>query len=123
MILIYHNYIAIRGRVEEITKRNNGNLQLKVRVTKRYKLSRVSVGHRIMMEVIGKEVTCTCEPIKIRKTYLFLGKESRRTATFFLDNNTYAIAWHKGGKKLAKLRKRKNTCPKRFGTRWYPQEV
>ncbi|XP_046845503.1 uncharacterized protein LOC124439322 [Xenia sp. Carnegie-2017] len=97
------NDFAIRGRVEEITKGNNGNLQLEVRVTKRYKLSRVSTGHRIMMEVIGKEVTCTCEPIKIRKTFPWQRKE--KNCDLFLGQQHLRHCLAQRRKKVGKITK------------------
>jgi hypothetical protein len=92
----------------------------RVRVTKLYKRSRVSIGKKIDIEIIGRVITCKCESLQVRKTYLILGKENFRTNTFFLDDYTYAIEWPEGGKKMAKLHKKRKSCPKRYGTMWYP---
>ena len=113
---------AIRARVEKSTTGKNGRPVHKVRVTKYYKRSRVPLAKKINIEITGREITCKCEPLQEKKTYLILGKENSRTRTFFLDDYTYAIEWSDGGKKLAKLHKKRNTCPRRFGTRWYPIE-
>ena len=100
----------------------NGQPLHKVRVTKLYKRSRVTIGKKIDIEIIGREVTCKCEPLQVRKTYLILGKERSRTNTFFLDDFSYAIEWPKGGKKMAKLHKKRKNCPRKFGMMWYPIE-
>ena len=115
-------FTAIRARVETSSLSKNGRPLHKVRVTKLYKRSRVPIGKKIDIEVIGRETTCKCEPLQLKKTYLFLGKENARTSTLFLDDYTYAIEWPSGGKKMAKLHKKRGTCPRRFGTKWYPIE-
>lgn len=113
---------AIRARVESSTLSRNGRVLHKVRVTKFYKRSRIPIGKKIDIEIMGKEITCKCQPLQIRKTYLILGKENSRTRTLFLDDYTYAIEWPEGGKKMAKLHKKRKSCPKRFATMWYPIE-
>ncbi|CAB4022808.1 hypothetical protein pdam_00007589 [Paramuricea clavata] len=114
---------AIRARVEATTLSKNGQPALhKVRVTKLYKYSRVTIGKKIDIEITGRDVTCECEPLQVRKTYLILGKERSRTNTFFLDDFSYAIDWLKGGKSLAKLHKKRRNCPRKFGMTWSPIE-
>lgn len=120
--IFIHFFIAIRARVEASTLSKNGQPLHKVRVTKLYKRSRVTIGKKIDIEIIGREVTCKCESLQVRKTYLILGKERSRTNTFFLDDFSYAIEWPKGGKKMAKLHKKRKNCPKKFGMTWHPTE-
>ncbi|XP_028394748.1 uncharacterized protein LOC114518913 [Dendronephthya gigantea] len=111
---------AIRARVETSSTSRGGRPLHKVRVTKYYKRSRVPIGKKIDIEIFGTDITCKCELLQIGKTYLILGKENSFSSSFFLDDYTYAIEWGEGGKKMAKLHKKRSTCPKRFGQQWYP---
>ena len=109
---------AIRARVEKRFY-EDGRLKYRVRVTKYYKSGRLSISKRINIEIRGEQVTCKCSLLQLRKTYLIQGKEDARKKSLFLDNYTFAMDWSAGGKKMAKLHKKKHICPKRIDVTWH----
>ena len=105
----------MEGRV----RGKNGAVKYRIRVTKRYKTSRLAITKRHYIELRGHDITCKCTPLLRQKIYLMLGQENERTNTLYVDDYTYAIDWENGGKKLAKLHKKKSKCPKRPFNIWH----
>ncbi|XP_031568591.1 uncharacterized protein LOC116303230, partial [Actinia tenebrosa] len=105
---------VIRAKVESEV-RKNGRLQLRVRVTKKYKKGIVKITRRQLLELRGRELTCDCSPVILKRHYLLLGKEDKKKRVLYVDNLLIALDWETSGKKMLRMhRKRRYRCPKRI---------